>query len=53
MISLNLLKGPVQQYMAAKSQSSALMQSLSVSQAVEATELNWVTSAQVFAKTMG
>ncbi len=50
---LNLLKGPVHEYMADKSQSAILMQSLAVSQAVAATESSWITTAEVFAKTMG
>lgn len=50
---LNLLNGPVQQYMGAKSKSAALMQGFAVGSAVKATESGWETAGMVFAATFG
>ena len=50
---LNLLNGPVQQYMGAKSKSAMLIQSFATSRAVAATETGWQTTGAIFAKTFG
>lgn len=50
---LDLLNGPVQRYLASSTHSAALMQHLAVEQATRATELNWQTTAEVFARTFG
>ena len=50
---INLLKGPVQKYMAASSKDASMLQAIAVNQAVNATETSWETSAEVFQQTFG
>lgn len=50
---IGLLNGSVQRYLVGRSGNSALLHNLAVEQATRATELNWQTTAQVFARTFG